>query len=165
MLSPNNSLQGIPTPHCLFRVGSQDLAISVNDIKEITKPLPCTPIPHAPLAVAGYVNLRGQIALIAHLRTLLGYSIASDSTEQRIIFLKPNLAPALGFLVDQVGEMLDVASSPFCGKKFSIDGPMDDMLHFRETCDLGNRVVIRVSGEEVLGALRQALLQWEKQSA
>jgi purine-binding chemotaxis protein CheW len=93
--------------YCTFRAAGRWLGVPIKDVKEITTQTTCTPIPHAPEEVAGYVNIRGHIFLALDLRRLLGLD-ANSTTENRLIIFKPSVGPAFGVLVDEVGDIVSV---------------------------------------------------------
>lgn len=75
-------------------------------VKEITALPPLTPIPHAPVAVRGYVNLRGHLVLAVDLNCLLLRAPATLGPESRLIVFKPGLGDAFGVLVEKIGEIV-----------------------------------------------------------
>lgn len=94
---------------CTFRLAGQLFGVDVLDVKEITTEATCTPVPHAPPEVRGYVNLRGQIHLVLDLRQLLGLPPAETGPASRLVIFKPAVAEALAALVDAVSDIVSVA--------------------------------------------------------
>jgi purine-binding chemotaxis protein CheW len=92
---------------CTFRSADHWFGVPVGDVKEVTTQTTCTRIPHAPLGVAGYVNIRGHIFMALDPRALLGLE-AKTATEKRLILFKPGVGPSFGLLVDEVGEIVAV---------------------------------------------------------
>src|SRR5262249_3212646 len=82
---------------------------------------PLTAIAHAPAAVRGCVNLRGQIHLVLDVRALLGQGQTPLNPETRLVVLKPALGDPTGILVDRVGDIAHLAPTQIKDR-----GPADD---------------------------------------
>jgi purine-binding chemotaxis protein CheW len=95
-------------PFCTFRLGAALFGVDVRLVKEVTTPPPLTPIPHAPPAVRGYVNLRGQVHLVLDLRRLLKMEAAVFGPETRLVLFKPALGDPFGVLVDRIGDIVEL---------------------------------------------------------
>jgi purine-binding chemotaxis protein CheW len=105
--------------YCTFRSAGRWFGVPIEDVKEITTQTTCTRIPHAPLEVAGYVNIRGHIFLALDLRRLLGFD-AQTTTENRLIIFKQSVGPAFGVLVDEMGDIVSVNANQL--EPFQADG-------------------------------------------
>lgn len=90
--------------YCTFRSAGHWFGAPIEDVQEVTVETTCTRIPHAPLEVAGYVNMRGHIFLALDLRRLLGFEAAA-AVERRLVLFKPSVGPSFGILVDEVGDI------------------------------------------------------------
>jgi purine-binding chemotaxis protein CheW len=95
---------------CTFRSADRWFGVPIEDVKEITTQTTCTRIPHAPLEVAGYVNIRGHIFLALDLRRLLGFD-SKTTNENRLIIFKQSVGPAFGVLVDEMGDIVSVSAN------------------------------------------------------
>jgi purine-binding chemotaxis protein CheW len=95
---------------CTFRSADHWFGVPVGDVKEVTTQTNCTRIPHAPLGVAGYVNIRGHIFMALDPNLLLGLD-AKTAPEKRLILFKPGVGPSFGLLVDEVGDIVAVDKS------------------------------------------------------
>jgi purine-binding chemotaxis protein CheW len=93
------------TLYCTFHTAGQLLGIPLRDIKEVTTETSYTPIPHAPDIVLGYVNIRGTIILSLDSRSLLGWPMADDAENRRLVIFKSTVGPSFGLMVDEVGEI------------------------------------------------------------
>jgi purine-binding chemotaxis protein CheW len=94
--------------YCTFRLQDGLFGVETRVVKEVTALPPVTPIPHAPLAVRGYVNLRGHIVMVVDLDCLLRREPAALSPASRLVVLKPELGDALGLLVECIGDIVAV---------------------------------------------------------
>jgi purine-binding chemotaxis protein CheW len=87
-----------------FEMGGELYALDISAVREIVEMLPITPMPGAPLYIAGIVNLRGEVTHILNLSTLLGLPEKTISKKQKIIFLVPEAGGGTntGIIVDDV---------------------------------------------------------------
>lgn len=93
---------------CLcFRVAAERYAISIMEIKEITKPREMTEVPRVPDFVPGVISLRGVIVPIFDLKVRLHLAPVPDMGKSRIIVVK-NGEDLFGILVDEVIQVVKV---------------------------------------------------------
>ena len=79
----------------LFRLGSEEVALPVGELAEIAPFRGCTPVPGAPPAVRGVVNLRGSIRPVVDLAVLLGLEAPGPATDGTVLFLRRHGGPGL----------------------------------------------------------------------
>jgi len=97
---------------CTFYVVNQHFGVPVAEVQEIIRDQPTTRIPLAPSAVAGLINLRGQIVPIIDLRRCLGLpDLPSDTPPTHIVLATEGGAVSLR--VDQIGDVLDLPDGAF----------------------------------------------------
>ena len=93
---------------CLcFRVAAERYAISIMEIKEITKPREMTEVPRVPDFVPGVISLRGVIVPIFDLKRRLHLAPVPDAGKSRIIVVKKG-EDLYGILVDEVIQVVKV---------------------------------------------------------
>lgn len=95
-----------------FTIAGALYGIEVLRIEETLGHLNRTPVPLAPLAVAGLVNLRGQVVLTIDLRPKLGLTPLSPSQESMMVVIDVE-GESISLLVDSVGEVLSVKKEDF----------------------------------------------------
>ena len=88
---------------CTFRLGEGLFGLDAMLVQSVNLPPPLTPLPHAPAAVRGYVNLRGQIHLILDLKEMLKLGSVQPGPDMRLIVFKAVLGDPFGVLIDRVG--------------------------------------------------------------
>ncbi len=92
---------------CTFTLGGRLFALPVSEIREVVRGLEVTPVPLAPGAVRGLVNLRGQIATAIDLRRRLDLPPrAAGEDEVNVVVDAPEGPVCLQ--VDDVGDVIDV---------------------------------------------------------
>ncbi len=93
-----------------FRIGNEVFGLNIFQVKEINKMLEITQIPNSIGAVKGIVNLRGSIIPIISLREKLGFPELEYTNSTRIIVVEYQ-NKSIGFIVDEVNEVLRIESS------------------------------------------------------
>lgn len=88
-----------------FQVGDLLLGIDIRQVQEINRNLQITPVPHAPTAVCGVINLRGEVVTVIDLRTVLGLDKLELTRQTRNVILKHS-SEQIGLLVDSVAEVI-----------------------------------------------------------
>jgi purine-binding chemotaxis protein CheW len=97
---------------CTFKAGDRWLGIEVARVQEILRARPVTPVPLAPAVVAGLVNLRGQIVTAVDLRRRLELAVQEQERDPAQVVVH-GAEGAVSLLVDEVGDVLEVAEEDF----------------------------------------------------
>src|SRR5260370_23834668 len=93
---PSKSLVG-------FLVGDVKYAVRIARVKEITNPIPMVALPHAPRAVIGVADYRGEVVPVVDLRMRFGLaSVAPTRKTKWLVVDASGRSVALG--VDAVSE-------------------------------------------------------------
>lgn len=90
-----------------FVVDQMWLGVTVARVEEVLRRHAMTPVPLAPPAVGGLLNLRGQIVLAVDLRNRLCLAPrAEDSSAMHVVVRSDDAVHSL--LVDEIGEVLQL---------------------------------------------------------
>lgn len=89
----------------VFRVGSEEFAVSIDSVREIIPMTDITVIPRAPTFVRGVIDLRGTVIPVIDLRERFSLGPASESDEKRITVVDM-AGQTVGCMVDDVDEVL-----------------------------------------------------------
>jgi len=88
--------------HVLFTVGGERCGLPLQAVREVVlPPTSWTRVPRAPQAVAGVMNVRGRVVLVAHLDALLQAQGGGEPGAERVLLLDRGRRD-LGFLVGAV---------------------------------------------------------------
>lgn len=98
---------------CTFRLGKLLLGIDVLSVQEVIKCPLLTPVPLAPDAIEGLLNLRGQILTAIDLRRQFELENEDDELSGRMLIIIRTGSEEVALLVDSVGEVIDVTSETF----------------------------------------------------
>ena len=88
-----------------FLLGKEHYAVNLTDIREVVEYTAITPLPNAPAAVQGIIDLRGEITTILDLRQRLNIAVQENISKEtsRIMVLDEKLTRVkTGVLVDDV---------------------------------------------------------------
>jgi purine-binding chemotaxis protein CheW len=97
---------------CTFLLDGCLFGVPVPQVQEVIRFQPMTPVPLAPPAVEGLINLRGQIVLAIDLRRRLALPERSEGTLPiNVVVRTPDGAVSL--LVDEIGDVIEVQASTF----------------------------------------------------
>jgi purine-binding chemotaxis protein CheW len=112
-----------------FFLNDRLYGFDIRIVKEITPPVQITPVPLKQREVHGIVNIRGQVVLVLDITVILGGKEHSIKADSQIVILKTSreikavrdFQPSfdggvlgdkpVGFLVDTVGDILNLESS------------------------------------------------------
>ena len=95
---------------CTFVLGGMTFGIDVTSVQEVLRSQLTTIVPLAPAAVAGLINLRGQIVTAIDMRAVLGLPPRTDEP-MNVVVRRPSGATSL--LVDAIGDVREVDEATF----------------------------------------------------
>jgi purine-binding chemotaxis protein CheW len=102
---------------CTFFLDDQMFGLDVLRVQEINRIQQLAPVPLAPPAVRGLINLRGQIVTAIDLRERLGFPpldpATRDPATRPVNIIIPSDDGPVSFLVDEVGDVIDVDDRDF----------------------------------------------------
>jgi purine-binding chemotaxis protein CheW len=95
-----------------FALAGELLGVDVGDVQEILGELPLTVIPLASDAVAGLVNLRGEVLLAVDLRARMGRPSQPDGHSSSNVIVRTGHR-SVCLVVDEIGEVVTVHPDQF----------------------------------------------------
>jgi purine-binding chemotaxis protein CheW len=98
--------------YCTFYVDHLYLGIEVQQVQEVIRHQKMTAVPLAPPAIAGLINLRGQIVTAIDLRYPLGLPPRREDTLPMNIVVQDGES-VVSLLVDRIGDVVDVGQELF----------------------------------------------------
>lgn len=135
-----------------FYVGDLLLGIDIRHVQEINRQLDITPVPNAPAHVRGVINLRGEVATVIDLRTVLGLPKVepSPSTRNLIVHYQDE---SIGLWVDRIGDILSVPPNAIAPPPANVDGV--DGRFFRGVHTMETEIVVLLDVDQVLDDNKQ----------
>ena len=110
-----------------FSVQGRTLGVDVARVREVTRARELTPVPLAGPAIAGLMNLRGEIVTAIDLRVRLELPPV-DADEVPGMHVVLSGAEPVSLLVDEVGDVVEVDEDAFEPPPIAIGGPGELIL-------------------------------------
>jgi purine-binding chemotaxis protein CheW len=104
-----------------FYVGELLMGVDIRLVQEINRQLEMTPVPNAPCHVRGVINLRGEVATVIDLRTVLGLPPAEQTRDTRNLIVHSQ-GEAIGLLVDRISDILTIHPDQISESPSNVDG-------------------------------------------
>ena len=101
--------------------------VEVEHVQEVLRSQSITRVPLAPPAVAGLINLRGQVVTAIELRERLGRPARPAGTEAVVIVVRLH-GEAVSLLVDSIADVVDVDVRDFEAPPDTLDGAARDLI-------------------------------------
>lgn len=92
---------------CTFHVGGQFYGVPVDDAREVLMNQPRTPVPLAPPAVVGMMNIRGRIVSAIDMRTVLRLP-DTDRPDESVHLIVRHNDEDVGLEVDRIDDVLSL---------------------------------------------------------
>lgn len=92
-----------------FFVADQLFGLEIDRVQEINRRLDVTSVPHAPEAVLGVINLRGEVVTVIDLRSVLGMG-RSDVSENSRNMIVSHDGELVGLCVDRIADILNIST-------------------------------------------------------
>ena len=98
--------------YCTFYLKDQFLGVPVQKVQEVIRYQEMTRVPLVPRVIRGLINLRGQIVLAVDLRRRFGMEDRAASELPMNVVVRTEEG-AVSFLVDEIGDVLEVEEERF----------------------------------------------------
>ena len=139
-----------PGKLCTFGLDGLLFGIPADRVQEVLRPQPITPLPLAPPAIAGLLNLRGQIIPAIDLRRLLGMALRQDRDPACHLVLCRRSGP-VSLLVEEIGDVLE-AGEPV------VEPPPETLApRLRQAlagvCPLPGRLLLLLDADQALSSI------------
>jgi Chemotaxis signal transduction protein len=95
-----------------FLVGGQRFGVPVFRVQDILAPERISPVPLAPAAVKGSINLRGRIVTVVDVRTRLGLAEREEGATAMGVTVEQH-SELYTLLVDRIGDIVDLPASHY----------------------------------------------------
>lgn len=122
---------GRPISLCTFRVAGQLMGLPALRIQEVLRSRAKTPVPLAPRAVLGLVNLRGQIVTAVDLRQRLGFppvdppapGVPDEDAPGGVAVVVDTDDGLVSLMVDDFGDVSEVDADDILPPPATLTGP------------------------------------------
>jgi purine-binding chemotaxis protein CheW len=138
--------------YCTFYLDKLLFGIELRGVQEVIRYVDMTPVPLAPEAVSGLINLRGQIVTAIDLRKRLELDSRPDGALPSNVVARSEDG-SVSLLVDEIGDVVEVNEETFEPPPETLHGSVravilgvhklkDHLMHVLDTekaCQLGER--------------------------
>ncbi len=131
----------------ILRIGKERYAFRVDEVEEIMRLLPVTPVPCVPPHIVGVVNRRGTILPIVDLQVFFGGTRAPETKDSRIVVLSRNRL-SLGLLVDAADQIIGFPLEGIMPPLRREEGPQEEFS--AGVITLHNRMVVLIDSWKLL---------------
>ena len=107
-----NALNADVRQYATFRVADLFLGIEVLKVQELIRRQEMSPVPLAPQAIEGLINLRGQIVIAIDTRRSLGLP-AAEGDDHRVNIVIRSADAVISLLVDEICDVIDIPLSAY----------------------------------------------------
>ena len=105
-----------------FTVGEELFGIEVENVQEVVRHQPITPVPLSAPAVAGLINLRGQVIPAIDVRQRLAPWSRGGAERPLNVIVRTDAGP-VSLLVDSIGAVVDARDDDFEPPPQTLVGP------------------------------------------
>jgi purine-binding chemotaxis protein CheW len=141
--------QGKTRQFATFYVGELFFGIEAVRVQEIIRNQDMTPIPLAPRAIKGLINLRGQIVTAVDARSMLALPPAEKGTEPMNIVIQAEDG-AVSLLVDEIGDVLDIPLNSYAPVPDNL--PEQQRALISAVYQLNGSLLLALNTERLLGS-------------
>lgn len=110
-----------------FRLAGDLFGVPVSDVQEVLMEQPHTPTPQAPAAVAGLINLRGQVVTALDLRVRLSLPPREPGSDYINVVVRHG-EDVWSLLVDRIGDVIAVDDAQFEPPPDTLHGPASELI-------------------------------------
>lgn len=98
--------------YLVFSISGENYALQLEELKEVIKPKPITPVPSAPPHIIGIISLRGVIVPIIDIKKILRISDGKEalSPHSRFVLVEVK-GKQFGFCVDSIKDVMRIPKS------------------------------------------------------
>lgn len=139
---------------CTFLLDGHLFGVDVVEVQEIIRPQQITRVPLAPPAVAGLLNVRGQLVTAIDLRRRLELPPRPPGAAPMNIVVRTTDG-AISLLVDAVGDVVEIAEDAYEPTPPTVRGVAHELI--RDVVKLHDQLLLRLNTAAVIAIASPAL--------
>jgi len=132
---------------CTFFLDGFFFGVEVHKVQEVIRYQGMTSVPLSPSVIRGLINLRGQIVTAIDLRKRLGMNERQAGAQPMNVVVRTGEG-AVSLLVDEIGDVVEVADSTFEEVPDTLKGVGRDLI--RGVYKLKERLLLLLDTERAL---------------
>ena len=137
---------------CTFRLGGRLYGVAVDRVQEVLRSAAVTPVPLAPPAVRGLINLRGEIVTVVDLRRPLGMEEPGDLASASFVVVRDGQT-IMTLAVDAIEDVLRTHEDDFEPCPDTLQAGAREMIE--GCCKLPNDLLLLLNLERALAVATQ----------
>lgn len=126
-MSTTHAASVTPTTLVTFALHEHTYCVDVSRVQEVLRPQQRTRVPLAPPAVAGLINLRGQVMTAIDLRTQLDLPSREEGHDPLVVVIRVPGDP-VGLLVDSIGAVVEGHPDDYEPSPHTLPAAVRDLL-------------------------------------
>ena len=131
--------EGTKVQYIVIKLGDEQYGIDIKYVDNIVRMQSITRVPHVADYIKGVINLRGVVIPVLNLRLKMHLEDVDDTDASRIIILKLEQYGLIGFIVDEVKEVVTLGESQI--EKTSYDGTEDKQVFVSAVGKVNNELI------------------------
>lgn len=136
-----------PTMYCTFLLGEETFGVRVDEVQEVIANQKLCPVPLSPAAVAGLINLRGEIVTSLDLRQRFEIAAAGPAVSPKHVVLGGNYG-ATSLIVDAIGDVIHARDEEVDEAPETLPPNLRELIH--GVIRLDDRLVLVLETERVV---------------
>jgi purine-binding chemotaxis protein CheW len=116
--------------YIVVKLGEEQFGIDIKYVDNIVRMQRITRVPKAQHYFKGVINLRGEVIPVMSLRLKFGLEDEEYKNSTRIIIIKLEPQSAIGVIVDEVREVVNLSSDNIEKVQYDANGANDDKLKY-----------------------------------
>ncbi len=125
--------------YIVIKIDNEQFGINISVVDNIVKMTHVTRVPKVASYLKGVINLRGEIIPVMSLRLKMGLKEDEITKATRIIILKLEQHGKIGFIVDEVKEVITLESSQI--EKVATDTSADKVTFVQSVGKCGSELI------------------------
>ncbi len=138
----------------VFRLGSEEYGLAIERVQSIIRFEPTTPVPRAPEAVMGVINLRGQVIPVVDLARRFSNGSFVPTPTSRIVVTEGE-AGTVGLAVDAASEVVTIPLADIQAAPDSVLSA-DTVEAFEGVADRDGKLVILIDFDRAVPKMEYA---------
>jgi purine-binding chemotaxis protein CheW len=134
----NEAQEGL-TLHLTIRVGPEEFAIPITQVRRLVRGAEVVPLPGAPRHLTGVINFRGDLVTVYDLPFMYGYPPTTGQAVTNVVVLKGEAFDA-GLSVTDIGRLMSLDTTDLGASPGTLPAPLRQIV--RGTSYQGNRLLL-----------------------
>ncbi|WHH61355.1 chemotaxis protein CheW [Petroclostridium sp. X23] len=135
----------------IFRIGEEEYAFEISNIKEIIRIPPMKNVPNSPFYIAGLCSLRGELLPVIDSRRLFGIADVENDEGSRVVVTDIE-GNKVGLIADKVSEVISIEESMLKDPPESIRGRDGGVVKGILLLNDGKRVIMVLDAVKIVNA-------------